>query len=183
MNKESFWKIINKVHLESKGDMDAKCELLTSTLSSLDNKELIEFSEIFDELDRESYSWELWAAAYILNGGCSDDSFTDFRSTLISMGENIYLSAIANPASLSTVEFYENDCCYEGYAYAINDALEEKLGELPKSKIPFPESPSGKEWEEDKVESLYPELSYLEEEIEGNVNPDPTLKKPWWKFW
>lgn len=32
------------------------------------------------------YRRDLWAAAYIIGGGCSDDSFIDFRAGLIAQG-------------------------------------------------------------------------------------------------
>jgi hypothetical protein len=33
-------------------------------------------------MDR-GYSWELRGAAYVINDGCGDDTFNDFRSSLI----------------------------------------------------------------------------------------------------
>ena len=32
------------------------------------------------------YRWDMWAAAYLIGGGCSDDGFIDFRAGLIAQG-------------------------------------------------------------------------------------------------
>src|SRR5262249_33752044 len=53
-------------------------------------------------LDR-AYRWDLWRAAFLIGGGCSDDSFMDFRSWLISLGRDVYERAISDPDSLPDV--------------------------------------------------------------------------------
>jgi len=50
---------------------------------------------------RQAYRWDLWGAAYIIGGGCSDDGFIDFQYGLIAKGREIYESALANPDSLA----------------------------------------------------------------------------------
>ena len=39
---------------------------------------IVEFQQVYEQLDRESYRWDLWAAAYVINGGCSDDGVARF---------------------------------------------------------------------------------------------------------
>jgi len=34
----------------------------------------------------KAYTWDLWGAAYLINGGCSDDGFEYFRRWLVSRG-------------------------------------------------------------------------------------------------
>lgn len=157
-----FWRIINRVHSKSDGSMDLKCDLLKQELAKLLDVDLLEFSSQFDQADANAYTWPLWGAAYILYGGCSDDAFTDFRSTLISMGSEIYSNALADPNTLESVTFDGNNPCYEGYAYALYDTLEEHFGEIPQSSIQFPEEPTGEEWDEGLVENLFPSLKQLE---------------------
>ncbi len=184
MNENAFWEIIDKAHEASKGDMDEKCAQLKSALHGLSDDDLRAFSEQYDRMDHKAYTWPLWAAAYILNGGCSDDSFMDFRDTLISMGSRVFSEAVEDPSSLSSVSFWEDDPCIEGYRYAINDVLEERLGELPPRRVPLPENPSGEEWDEDTVESLYPQLKCLDDDSTGQPEQeDKAGEKPWWKFW
>ncbi len=66
--------------------MDKKCRLLNTELRRLALDEVVSFHGHFTDCVDRAYSWPLWAAAYIMGGGCSDDGFWDFRSTLISMG-------------------------------------------------------------------------------------------------
>ncbi|AUC83779.1 hypothetical protein CW733_15975 [Lacinutrix sp. Bg11-31] len=39
--------------------------------------EVLEFDNRFRTLRGQAYTWDLWAAAYIM-GGCFDDCFSDF---------------------------------------------------------------------------------------------------------
>lgn len=183
MNTEEFWQIIDTVHSGSGGDMDRKCELLRERLSTLEPQDLREFIDHFDSVDAAAYSWPLWGAAYVMHGGCSDDSFSDFRATLISHGRDIYERALADPESLASLDFDdEEDVCYEGFQYVKNDVAEEKLGELPNRTVIFPEHPSGEEWDEETVDQRYPILSAKYSRIRNGDDP-PSTKKPWWKVW
>lgn len=183
MNTDQFWQIIDSVHARSGGDMDRKCELLKEELSALEKDELCDFIDHFDAADAAAYTWALWGAAYVMHGGCSDDSFSDFRATLISQGRGVYERALADPESLVELDFDdEEDVCYEGFQYVKNDVAEENLGEIPKQKVSFPDDPAGSEWDEDSVDQLYPKLAA---KYSGSSNGDdsPPTDKPWWKFW
>ena len=51
----------------------------------------------------DAQTWDLWGAAYLVNGGCSDDGFVYFRAWLISQGRAIYTAAVENPDSMAGV--------------------------------------------------------------------------------
>ena len=74
MTVEKFWRIVDKVHRDSKGSMSAKRMLLRKVLRKLPPKEVRSFDAHFGDCEARSYTWELWAAAYIIAGWCSDDS-------------------------------------------------------------------------------------------------------------
>jgi hypothetical protein len=160
MTLDQFWNIIEKVHAASDGDMDRKCELLDAELRRLPLDEVVSFHAHFDECEDRAYSWELWAAAYIIGGGCSDDAFSDFRSTLISMGRQTFERALADPQSLADMDYDAEVAHYEGYQY-VPTTVQTELGggrEFPRAH-PHPAEPSGKPWDEDKVAELYPKLA------------------------
>lgn len=159
MTQDQFWNLIEKVHREAKGDMDAKCKLLAKELRKFPPAEVKSFSEHFDECEDKAYSWELWAAAYIIGGGCSDDAFSDFRATLISMGRTAFENAVASPESLADLDLDEESAFYEGYQYVVNDVYEELTGDLPRRARPTPDTPSGTQWDEDTVAELCPKLA------------------------
>nr|NJM01067.1 DUF4240 domain-containing protein [Desulfobacula sp.] len=183
MNTDEFWQIIDSVHSDSGGDMDRKCELLKIRLGKLNEQDLKDFIGHFDDADAKAYTWPLWGAAYIMHGGCSDDSFSDFRATLISHGHHIYKAALSDPDSLSDLIFRdEEDICYEGFQYVKTDVAKEKFGKIPERGTPFPDKPSGEGWDEDSVYDLYPRLS-AKYSFTNEKNHGRELKKPWWKFW
>src|SRR5262245_49256063 len=125
MTIEQFWKVVEKVHRASKGDMDAKCDLLRKELRKLPAKEVISYRDRFASCEAKAYTWELWAAAYIIGGGCSDDMFSDFRATLISMGRTTFERIVASPAALIDTELDEDNAFYEGYQYVPSDVYED----------------------------------------------------------
>jgi hypothetical protein len=161
MTIDTFWSIIEGVHQEFPNDMDAKCDLLRQRLAALSPDEMRGFRHHFDECNARAYDWGLWGAAYIIHGGCSDDSFGDFRSSLISRGRAVFEGALSDPDSLADLGLTEEDACYEGYAYAVSDAEEAVLGEVGSRTTPFPAEPSGEPWDEDDDAGLaarYPRL-------------------------
>jgi hypothetical protein len=160
MTFDRFWNIIEKVHRDSGGDMDRKCKLLAAELRRLTLAEVRSFHRHFDECEDRAYTWELWAAAYIIGGGCSDDAFSDFRATLISMGRQTFERALADPQSHADMGYDAKAAHYEGYQY-VPAAVEKELGSgqrFPRYQ-PHPDEPSGKRWDEDKVVTLYPRLA------------------------
>lgn len=154
MTIDTFWSIIDDVHQQSPDDMDSKCDLLRERLSALSPDDMRGFRLHFDECDARAYDWGLWGAAYIIHGGCSDDSFSDFRSSLISRGRAVFERALSDPDSLADLGLTEEDACYEGYAYAVTDAEQAVLGDVGSRATPFPSDPSGEQWDEDDDESL-----------------------------
>ena len=160
MTLDQFWNIVEKVHDASGGDMDKKCELLDTELRRLSLDEVRSFHDYFYECLDRAYSWELWAAAYIIGGGCSDDKFSDFRSTLISMGRHIFERTLADPESLADMDYDADLADYEGYQYVPTKVERDLSGGqgFPRSR-PHPKDPSGAFWDEDKVAELYPKLA------------------------
>ncbi|HEY1171252.1 MAG TPA: DUF4240 domain-containing protein [Verrucomicrobiae bacterium] len=160
MTPDQFWTLVERVHHASKGDMDRKCELLEAELRKFSLAEVRSFHAYFTECYDLAYHWPLWAAAYIIGHGCSDDSFMDFRSTLISMGRSTFEQALANPEYLADIDYDAEIAHYEGYLYVL-DTVEEDLSggeDLPRTQ-PQPEEPSGERWDEDKVADLFPKLA------------------------
>jgi Protein of unknown function (DUF4240) len=160
MTLDQFWNIVESVHRASGGDMDKKCELLDAELRRLPLDEVRSFHAYFYECLDRAYSWEVWAAAYIIGGGCSDDKFSDFRSTLISMGRQVFERVLADPQSLADMDYDAEVADYEGYQYVPSQVERDISGgqDFPRSR-PHPKDPSGTIWDEDRVAELYPKLA------------------------
>ncbi|QPK65348.1 DUF4240 domain-containing protein [Methylomonas sp. LL1] len=159
MDEIKFWEIVQRAHEQSSGDMDHKCEVIKTIISKLSRDDAIGFARLFDLMMARAYDWRLWGAAYVIHGGCGDDSFSDFCSALISRGRRAFESALADPDSLAEEDFDEDSWFYEGFQYAVTDGVAAAVGSVPKREVSFPSEPSGEEWAEDDVYDLYPLLS------------------------
>ena len=160
MNIETFWQYVDAARTAAGENTEDRPETLRAQLSGLDAAELQSFQEHYDELINRSFRWDLWAAAYIINGGCSDDGFHDFRAWLISEGPATYEAALADPASLANLP-HVGDASLESFGYVALELYEATgaAGRMP--RIPSNEryGPAGTEWKEEEVDDLFPRLA------------------------
>jgi hypothetical protein len=157
MDETGFWKIVQDANDSSDGDMDRKCDALRQQISSLSKADAIEFAQLFDAMMGKAYNYPLWGAAYVINGGCSDDTFDDFCSSLISRGRQAFERALSDPDALAD-DPDESDWFYEGYQYAVTEGVVAVAGDRPQRSMP--DQPSGAEWqEEEELDRLFPKLS------------------------
>ena len=129
MNTQQFWAIIDEARERAAGSCDAMLEPLVEGLSALDVGDLMRWQQIFDEYQRLSYKNKLWAAAYVIMGGCSDDSFDYFRAWLTAQGKDVYLSALRDPDTLAAVNTCRGDVSFEMMLGAAADAYSKKNDE------------------------------------------------------
>ena len=108
MTLQLFWKIIDNAKNEDATYEDI-CETLVDILSNLEITDIITWGQIFDEYQTLSYKTKLWAAAYIINGGYSDDGFDYFRPAVMIQGKNVFLEALQNPDSLAKLDLDTDD--------------------------------------------------------------------------
>ena len=90
MDQAGFWKIVQAANDASGGDMDRKCDALRQQISSLSKADAIEFAQLFDAMMGKAYSFPLGARLMSSTVGCSDDTFDDFCSSLISRGRQAF---------------------------------------------------------------------------------------------
>lgn len=105
MDSTEIWDLIETARDEADdpGDADSVAECLVRTLADRDPEVIEAFDVALAGLVAESYTTELWAAAYLINGGASDDGFDYFRGWLIAQGRDIFEAAVADPDSLADV--------------------------------------------------------------------------------
>lgn len=106
MDDATFWRLIDCSRTEcrpaSTDPGDPQEVLLVTLLSELPPEEIVGFDRIFRRLHAAAYTWDLWAAAFIIEGGCSNDGFTNFRSGLIGLGQRVYEDAVRDPGTLAS---------------------------------------------------------------------------------
>src|SRR5438270_4464 len=93
MTDAKFWSLINTSRARARGSRKRQEQILRRLQRDLSVDDLAEFSVRFDNLIRKAYHQDLWAAAFIIQRGCSDDGFWDFRSWLVSRGKKVYDAA------------------------------------------------------------------------------------------
>src|SRR5207244_1156324 len=110
-----------------------------------------------------SYQWSLWAGAYVLNGGCSDDSFDYFRGWLIAQGRAVFEDALGDPDTLVDVVIPGQDITEcESMLSVAYDAYRAATGrELRQAPLSMPAEPSGLPWDEAEVAVRAPLLALL----------------------
>lgn len=64
------------------------------------------FESIFKQYYYKLHTSNLWAAAYIVMGGCSDDCFDYFRAWVLYLGKDPYEAAIQNPETMLPILYY-----------------------------------------------------------------------------
>jgi hypothetical protein len=161
MNEADFWRIIEMTNYQSAGDGEKQAELVVEYLSQLSEGEILDFDYIYRQYFERAYSFALWDAASIINGGCSSDGFDYFRPWLIGQGQAIYEAALADPDSLADVVELGEHARLEvlnyaaSYAYEIKTGLD--MGEMPMRELPKDSLRVQGEWS-DNHEISHPKL-------------------------
>ncbi|MDX3524713.1 DUF4240 domain-containing protein [Streptomyces scabiei] len=105
MNITDFWSLIDAAReaaAPSASDPSkAIASALVDRLATTSKQSVLEFEELFEQLHDALCRWDVWAAAYLIGGGCSDDSFMDFRAGLIAQGRDWYERTAALPDALA----------------------------------------------------------------------------------
>lgn len=127
MTEAEFWQLIDAAR--QKGDfMEEHLEWLIEQLARKSINEIVHFDIQFNRVYQKSYTSDLWAAAYIVMGGCSDDSFDYFRAWLVFAGKEVYEQAIADPESIMPYLGEEEVPEFEDLLSCATIAFEEKTG-------------------------------------------------------
>lgn len=145
MDLSELWDLIETAREEADDpdDADSVAAALTRALSETRPETIEAFDAALGRLVAESYRTDLWAAAYLINGGASDDGFDYFRGWLVTQGRDVFEAAVAEPDSLADVPAVrraaadgdELEC--EDVLNAAWDAYEDATGEeLPDSARP-----------------------------------------------
>ena len=163
LDEPAFWRLVEDARRDAGGDTERQSELLATRLEQLPVQQIADFGEIRRRLDERAYTWDLWGAAYVIDDGCSDDCFRDFRGYLISLGRGPYEAALKNPDSLAPVVQDAETGDWENADNVAPDAYEDVAGEdIPSGDSDLSGSPRGEEWDDEQQDELvrrYPALA------------------------
>jgi hypothetical protein len=153
MDVDRVWEIVDRA--SASGD---PAESLRELLEGLSAREVAAFHRHFFAMLRKAYRYDLWGAAYVLLGGCSDDAFRDFRAALIGKGRVVFESVLRDPDSLADHTDVEGD---ETLPSVSNHVYVEKAGKDLPSAPGERGQPIGKRWDFDDDQQMrrrYPRL-------------------------
>ena len=149
MDEKQFWQIVDSTRELAKSQkrrqgedfIDAHIATLTAALEKLPTEQIVAFNDRFWDCHQRAYDWNLWAAAYWLGGGCSDDGFLDFRACLISLGKDLFTRAVANADALAEIADRDDipGMQAEGFQYVASGVYKKITGEnISLDGVPYP---------------------------------------------
>ena len=163
MDDAAFWQLMADTRADAGNDTDKQSDLLEQRLRHLPADQIAQFEQIRQGLDRRAYTYELWGAAYVIEDGCSDDCFRDFRGYLISLGRGPYEAALRDPDSLASVAQDAETGNWENADDVAPDAYEGVADEdIPTGDSEPSGDPRGEPWDDEQTEELvqrYPRLA------------------------
>lgn len=106
MTLDEFWNLIEGARLATATVSDIP-NWLVDHLSQLPDAEIVSFRSHLEGCRHRAYDAKLWLAASVIRGGCSDDTFDDFRGWLVAQGKDVFETALVNPDSLAALQSFD----------------------------------------------------------------------------
>ncbi|MEV4757964.1 DUF4240 domain-containing protein [Micromonospora sp. NPDC049559] len=148
MRTDAFWALIDEARTGAGGDTEAIATRAAALLARRDVTEIAGWQRHLRRVLAASYRVDLWGAAYLINGGASDDGFEYFRGWLIGQGREVFARAVAEPDTLAelppirqaaaTGEEFESERMLGIAADAYRQATAAELPPDP-DPVPYPE--------------------------------------------
>jgi hypothetical protein len=106
MDAERCWELIESARAEAGpigDDIDDRlADSLIELLVRLPLDDIVAFELRFSELQGRLFDREdVYAAAFLVQHGCGDDSFSDFRAAMVGLGRHWYERVLADPDHLA----------------------------------------------------------------------------------
>jgi hypothetical protein len=160
MNEAQFWALIENSRDEDRACTEEQIEWLRSQLETFEPDQILAFATVYLGFFAKAYSWHLWDAAYLLFGGCSDDSFMDFRAGLIAQGQQLYTAILEQPDDLVSLfeDAEETILIGSDIQYLAQKIYEAKTGLDMPLMLELPDNAAGEHLDESELEAQYPKL-------------------------
>ncbi|HEX4733040.1 MAG TPA: DUF4240 domain-containing protein [Thermoleophilaceae bacterium] len=157
-----FWQVMEQTHREAGNDSGEQSGLIEDRLKELSPKAIIAFDRERHRLDKQLYTWKIWGAATVIEDGCSDDCFRDFRAYLISLGPTAVEQAMRNPDGLAPMVQDAENGDWENADNVAPDAYSSVTGnDYPLDDSDLSGPPEGPQinLQEATLRTLYPRLA------------------------
>lgn len=161
MTDIEFWQLIENSAIVSDDD-ESQIDRLTQSLIALGEPEIISFCNHLYAAINSANRWDIRAAAFIINNGCSDDFFDYFVGWLISRGRLLFTRFLESPEDAGLEIQLGTECQCEEIRYVAEVAFEGVGGDpddLYDQVQPLTTEMIGSQWNELEVYGLYPRLA------------------------
>lgn len=116
--------------------------------------DIVMFDCIFSHYMNLANTWELRAAATILNPELDDAFFADFRGWLITRGKKTYYRVLKNPERLTKHVKLQDPMDWVGFGACALEAYGRKTGR----ELSSPEAIKGRKWQHSELPGIFPRL-------------------------
>jgi hypothetical protein len=168
MRTDDFWAVIGRATADRPASPGEVAKRAAADLATRDPEEIVAWARHLDKVMVASGSEDLWAAAYLINGGCSDEGFDSFRGWLIAHGRETVARSVQTPDSLADMPAVrsaaESGAVFEaGEVLSIAaEAYQQATGsELPAWERPATRSDAADLWDFDNEEEMQKRLPRL----------------------
>jgi hypothetical protein len=171
MRTDDFWAVIDRATADRPGNPAVVAERAVAELATRDPEEIVAWGRHLDKVMVASGTEDLWAAAYLINGGVDEAGFDAFRGWLIAHGRKAVAAVVASPDVLATVTSVKAvadtgaTCSAEEVLGIAQQAYEQATGEPLPPGEPLRIRPEvGDLWDfddEDEMRRRLPRLSAL----------------------
>ena len=168
MRTDDFWAVIDRATADRPGSPGEVAKRAVAELATRDPEEIVAWGRHLDKVMAASGKEDLWAAAYLINGGCSEDGFDHFRGWLIANGRAVLANAVREPDSLAELPAVRaaamNGAVFEAEEVlsVAAEAYRQAAGaELPPSGVPATKPDPAQLWDFDDEEEMTRRLPRL----------------------
>jgi hypothetical protein len=171
MRTDDFWAVIDRATADRPGSPGEVAKRAVAELAAGDPEEIVAWGRHLDKVMVASGKEDLWAAAYLINGGCSDEGFDNFRGWLIAHGRDVLARSVREPDALAELPAVRaaatNGAVFEAgevLTIAAEAYQEATGGPLPASERPVIRPEADQLWDFDDEEEMtrrLPRLSAL----------------------
>jgi len=134
VTEDEFWAIVERSRSQARGRVEHQPAAVEKVLAALPPDEILAFRRHLLDANDRGYTWDLAAAAHLLLGGISEDTFTNLRTWLVCHGRETFQRVIADPDSLADLPLDPGAGEFgfaEEFGYLPDEAYEHVTGEDP----------------------------------------------------
>lgn len=155
-DEAEFWNLIDFTRKKSKGSYKNQMGLIRDKLKKMSAEEIIKLDNLVISLTKKAFTWDLYAASYIIYKSQNTETLYHLISLLISRGQYVFNNCIVNPNIIINHPIKD----------VIDITFSDLLGDIYylKSKKIIPKIKdlefqlNGEEWDENEIPGKYPEL-------------------------